>query len=50
MDKYEQIGKLAAAAALIQEVINSNKISKYTFQLEEIDEMLANLADEIEEG
>jgi len=49
MNKFEQINKMAQAAMLIQEVINSGDC-KYTFQLEEINEMLANLADEIEEG
>lgn len=49
MDKFEQITKLAQAAALIQEVINSDDCP-YTFELEEINETLADLADEIEEG
>jgi hypothetical protein len=49
MDKYEQIGKLAQAAALIQEVINSGECP-LTFELEEINETIADLADEIEEA
>jgi len=47
MDKYEQIAKLAQAAALIQEVINSGDCQCY-FELEEITVTIADLADEIE--
>lgn len=49
MDKYEQINKMAQASMLIQEVINSGDCP-FTFELEEINETLADLADEIEEG
>jgi len=47
MDKYEQITKLAEAAALIQEVINSGDCP-LTFELEEVNVTIADLADEIE--
>ncbi len=49
MDKYEQITKLAQAAALIQEVINSNSCA-FDDDLQEINDEIANIADEIEEG
>jgi hypothetical protein len=47
MDKYEQITKLVEAAALIQEVINSGDCP-LTFELEEVNVTIADLADEIE--
>ena len=49
MNKYQQIEKLAQASMLIQEVINSGDCP-YTFELEEINETIADLADEIEEA
>jgi hypothetical protein len=47
MNKYQQIEKLAQASMLIQEVINSGECP-LTFELEEINVTLADLADEIE--
>ena len=48
MDKYEQIGKLAQAAALIEEVIRANP--DFADVLEDMPERLANIADDIEEA
>jgi len=48
MNKYQQIEKLAQASMLIQEVINSGECP-FTFELEEINVTIADLADEIEE-
>lgn len=46
MDKFEQIGKLAQAAALIEEVIRANP--DFADVLEDMPERLANIADDIE--
>lgn len=48
MDKYEQIGKLAQAAMLIQEVINSSKCN-FDESLQYINDELTDIADQIEE-
>lgn len=48
MDKYEQIGKLAQAAFLIEEVIRANP--DFADVLEDMPERLANIADDIEEA
>jgi hypothetical protein len=47
MDKYEQIGKLAEAAALIQEVLNACD-SDFADDLQDMTNSLANIADQIE--
>lgn len=47
MDKYEQIGALAAAAAIIQEVINCNDC-KFDDDLQVINDQIADIADAIE--
>lgn len=47
MDKYQQITKLAEAAALIQEVINSDKCA-YDDDLQVINDQIADIADQIE--
>jgi len=49
MDKYEQIGKLAEAAALIQEVLNVCD-PDFADDLQDITNSLASIADQIEEG
>ncbi len=49
MDKYEQIGKLAEAVALIQEVLNVCD-PDFADDLQDITNSLANIADQIEEG
>ncbi len=49
MDKYQQIMKLAEAAALIQEVMNNCK-KTYAEELEDMPDRLADIADEIEEN
>ena len=46
MDKYEQIAKLAEAAALIQEVIRANP--EFADVLEDMPDRLADISDEIE--
>lgn len=46
MDKFEQIGKLAQAAALIEEVIRANP--DFADVLEDMPERLANISDDIE--
>ena len=46
MDKFEQIVKLADAAALIDQVIRANP--QFANQLQEIADNIANTADEIE--
>jgi len=48
MGKYEQITKLAQAAAIIQEVINSDKCA-YDDDLQVINDQIADIADQIEE-
>lgn len=48
MDKYEQIAKLAEAAARIEEVIRANP--DFADVLEDMPERLADIADQIEEG
>lgn len=49
MDKYVQIAKLAEAAALIQEVVNT--VGKdFQVPLQSIVDDIADLADQIEEG
>jgi hypothetical protein len=51
MDKYEQITKLAQAAALIQEVINSREeYDDISGELQDVANTVADIADEIEEG
>jgi hypothetical protein len=47
MGKYEQIAKLAQAALLIQEVINSDKCA-YDDDLQVINDSIADIADQIE--
>lgn len=47
MNKYEQIMKLAEAAALIQEVINSDACA-YDDDLQVINDEIADIADQIE--
>jgi len=47
MDKYEQITKLAQAAELIQEVIRANP--KFAGDLQDINDNIANIADDIEQ-
>jgi hypothetical protein len=47
MDKYEQIGKLAQAAMLIQEVMNVCDQS-ITECLEDMPDRLADISDQIE--
>lgn len=46
MDKFEQIVKLADAAALIQEVIRANP--QFAGALQDINDNIANIADDIE--
>ena len=49
MDKYQQIGKLAQATALIEEVIRA--VGKdFAVPLQSIADDIADLADQIEEG
>jgi hypothetical protein len=48
MDKYEQITKLAEAAALIQEVIRANP--SFADVLEDMPDRLADISDEIEQA
>lgn len=49
MDKYEQIGKLAQAAQLIEEVIRT--VGKdFQVPLQSIADDIADMADQIEEG
>jgi hypothetical protein len=49
MDKYEQITTLAAAAAMIQQVINSGQCL-YSTYLQDINDDIADIADQIEES
>jgi len=48
MDKYEQIGKLAQAAALVQEVLNVCP-PEFKIAFEQTVECIADLADQLEE-
>ena len=49
MDKYEQIGKLAEAAELIQEVIRT--VGKdFAVPLQSVCDDIADLADQLEQG
>ena len=47
MDKYQQIMKLAEAAELIQEVIRANP--EYAGDLQDLNDSIANIADDIEQ-
>ena len=49
MDKFEQIGKLAEAAMLIQQVLNVCD-PDFADDLQDMTNSLANIADQIEEG
>ena len=50
MDKYEQIGKLAQAYALIQEVINVRDAENqdYVDELQDVADTIGNISDDIE--
>ena len=50
MDKYEQIGKLAEAYALIQEVINVRDVENedHVDELQDVADIIANISDDIE--
>lgn len=49
MDKYEQIVKLAEAAALIQNVMNECD-PEFADDLQDMADRIANIADEIEQA